>query len=373
MITEVELTNYRGHTDTKVPLGRFTLLVGDNAVGKTSVLAAVSLVARSLTHDPKELFQNETALEFLRRHGSADATELTVRGASAPADVGWSLAIKIPLEAKVPGVIGYTYTDEQRTVEGGGRAFAHARGGAESFRSNEALLPPPAILRLEPRRLAEPSPVDPLTPMLAEDGSGLATVLKELKATDDVRYKSLVEAARAVVPSLVDLNFQRIQRSVQRSRLMTVDGQRVTVPEQANQTYDELLLKFAHTNWLPAHSASDGTLLTLGLLTRLYAPNAPRMLLIDDIDRALHPRAQGEFIASLRKGLENLPGTQIIATAHSPYLADHFKPDEVVVFSRTSGDTVIARRLSDHPDYRLRDMMTTGEFLTASGPEWFWQ
>lgn len=154
---------------------------------------------------------------------------------------------------------------------------------------------------------------------------------------------------------------------------MVVNGQPIAVPEQVTVICDKLLLKFTGTDWLPAHAASEGTLLTLGVLTRLYEPNAPRVLLLDDIDRALHPRAQGEFIARLRQALESLPGTQIIATAHSPYLADHFEPDAVVVLGRPGDGPVVARRLSDHPDHKLREAMTTGEFLTASGPGWFWQ
>jgi len=33
MITEVQLTNFRAHEDTRVPLERFTVLMGDNSVG----------------------------------------------------------------------------------------------------------------------------------------------------------------------------------------------------------------------------------------------------------------------------------------------------------------------------------------------------
>ncbi len=208
MLTEVELKNYRGHTDTKVPLARFTLLVGDNAVGKTSVLESVSLVAQKT---------------WCRR---SHRTALDWRPCSST-------------------------SRRPTTVE---------------------------------------------------------------------------EAARAVVPSLIAMNFRRVQKTVLTTRVMTVDGQKVTVPEQSNVISDELLLKFTDTDWLPAHAAREGTLLTLGVLTRLYEPAAPRVLLLDDIDRALHPRAQGEFIARLRTALDALPGTQVIATAHSPYLADCTAP-----------------------------------------------
>jgi hypothetical protein len=41
---------------------------------------------------------------------------------------------------------------------------------------------------------------------------------------------------------------------------------------------------------VPAHAASEGTLITLALLTALCSPNRPRILLLDDIDQSLHPQ-----------------------------------------------------------------------------------
>lgn len=370
MLTAIELKNYRGHADTRVPLAGFTLLVGDNAVGKTSVLEAVSAVGRALTWDSELFFRGGTAPEFLRRHGAIGATEVTLRW-SGPIES--SLAFRLPATTQGFSASAIVFGGAAAPVVEAWRNLSLMEADAHAPPLLASLLPAPSILRLEPRRLAEPSTSEEVVPVLAQNGDGLATVLKHLKATDDARYKSLEAAACAVVPSLVALNFRRVQRSIQRSRVMTVDGQQVTVPEQVNLIADELLLKFTDTDWLPAHAASEGTLLTLGVLTRLYEPAAPRVLLLDDIDRALHPRAQGEFIARLRAALDQLPGTQIIATAHSPYLADHFEPEAVVVLGRPDGGPVVARRLSEHPDHRLRDAMTTGEFLTASGSGWFWQ
>jgi len=45
MISKFGLRDFKGHCDTQLELGRFTMLVGDNASGKTSVLDALSLQA----------------------------------------------------------------------------------------------------------------------------------------------------------------------------------------------------------------------------------------------------------------------------------------------------------------------------------------
>ena len=48
MIETIELRNFRGHVMTSVPCAPFTLLVGENASGKTSVLHAVRYASEGL-------------------------------------------------------------------------------------------------------------------------------------------------------------------------------------------------------------------------------------------------------------------------------------------------------------------------------------
>ena len=56
MIKTLLLENFRGHTNTRLHLSQFTLLVGANSVGKTSVLSAIELLAElSRSSRPKAL------------------------------------------------------------------------------------------------------------------------------------------------------------------------------------------------------------------------------------------------------------------------------------------------------------------------------
>lgn len=365
MLSSIELTNYRGHTHTTVPLARFTLLVGDNASGKTSVLHALVLLARKLLPTLEPMAERD--FKVLRRHGAHADVELAVRGMELSE---WSFSLRFREESSGRTSVRYACEVGDQTREEPVENLPALLQQTPDFAPLRRLAPPPSILRLDAAALAEPSFSDDEVPTLADDGAGLATVLKHLKATDDEAYKTLLDAARAVVPLLKDLTFQRVRRSATQSRLMALNGQPVTVPERVSVIADELLLKFTDTDWLPAYAASEGTLLTLGVLTRLYTRPAPRVILLDDLDRALHPRAQGELVGVLRAALDRAPDVQVIATAHSPYLVDHFDADSVVVLGRSDDGRVVARRLSDHPDGRLRAAMTTGEFLTASG--WYW-
>lgn len=133
----------------------------------------------------------------------------------------------------------------------------------------------------------------------------------------------------------------------------------------------ELLLDVGGAKEVPAHQLSEGTLLTLGLLTVILGPTQPRLILVDDIDRALHPAALGSLAGQIRKLIEQVPDLQVVATSHSPYLADHLKPEELIVGALDESGAARFARLSDHPELgKWRDLMGMGEFWSTVGEGW---
>lgn len=198
---------------------------------------------------------------------------------------------------------------------------------------------------------------------LAWDGGGLASVLADMALRTPEVFQGIQEAAREVVPAL------------ERIRLR---------PAKVYPSADETSER--HAPWFPGHQvvldfkgapdvmaplASEGTLLTIGLLTALHAEPQPRLILLDDVDQALHPRAQGELVAQIRRVLAERPDLQIVATSHSPYLLDHFSPEEVLITAtRPDGSTACAS-LSQHPDLaRWQDTAKTGELWSFVGEDW---
>ena len=194
------------------------------------------------------------------------------------------------------------------------------------------------MLRLDSRRLAEPSLSEEEVPGLQEDGYGLATVLSAMKLISTARFKELKkDAACGSCRRCGGLASSGRGSSGKGRGRSPVDGQKVLVQERDVGVADELVLDFVDATGLPAHAASEGTLIVLGVLAALYGPAAPRLLLLDDIERALHPKAQQDLIKMLYAAQATATEAQIIATSHSPYLVDALKPDEVVVLGRTMG------------------------------------
>jgi hypothetical protein len=164
MLTELTLQRYKAHKDTRVPLARLTVLVGPNASGKTSALEALRVLS-----------------------GAAPVLDLALRqGATLPMRLGCA--------------------GETR-----GKPWSRTTGARDPDYDPEDLRPA-TFLRLDARRLGEPSHSDEEVPVLAEDGYGLATVLTALKVASNDRFHALEGAARRVVPRLRGLALKRTRQ-----------------------------------------------------------------------------------------------------------------------------------------------------------------
>jgi predicted ATPase len=122
---------------------------------------------------------------------------------------------------------------------------------------------------------------------------------------------------------------------------------------------------------LTAHQVSEGTLLTLGLLTTIHGVDKPGVLLLDDLDRALHPKAQRELIDLLRGVQKTNPEIQIVGSTHSPYLLGRMEPSEVqVTYLRDDGSTA-CEPLTHHPKFsKWKEEFHPGEMWSMFGEKW---
>ncbi|WP_437782911.1 AAA family ATPase [Sorangium sp. So ce1097] len=378
MLTEVSLYEYRAHTATRIPLQQLTVLIGPNAAGKSSVLEAVQLLGRLLAAPAERVFVGARELRWLVRRGASEALKIHVRGRSA--DEEWEIwatapqnvdakAVRLEWDFPNPADVGTSGIKNVEDVFGDGPLPPLRRRRPERPTGTDVLRSA-LTLRLDPMRLSEPSTSDEEVPRLADDGYGLATVLSTLKLSSASRFGALEEAACRIVPSLRGIGFKRTRIERQSPRALTLEGQKVVVQDRAVVIADELVLDFADAPGLPAHAASEGTLIVLGILAALYASDAPRLLLLEDVERALHPKAQQDLIKMIRAALATAPEAQIIATSHSPYLVDSLAPDEMVVLGRGADGRVAARPLSEHPKAKALDVLTSGELWTAEGEEW---
>ncbi|TMQ24212.1 MAG: ATP-binding protein [Deltaproteobacteria bacterium] len=96
----------------------------------------------------------------------------------------------------------------------------------------------------------------------------------------------------------------------------------------------------------------------------MYGRDRPSVILLDDFDHSLHPRAQIELVRMIKELLEldDFRETQIIATTHSPYVLDEVSPSDVIAFALRDDGTVASKPLSEHPDApKVNGSLKSGE------------
>ena len=124
-------------------------------------------------------------------------------------------------------------------------------------------------------------------------------------------------------------------------------------------------------DFLPASQVSEGTLLVLGLLAALYAPGRPSLILLDDLDRGLHPKAQKDLIGLLRGLLETNAELQLLAATHSPYMLDSMTTSEVRMTVLRDDGTTVCAPLASHPKFeKWKNEMAPGEMWSLFGEKW---
>jgi predicted ATPase len=340
MIGKAAFRNFKSLRDVSVDLERFTVFVGPNASGKSSMLQGLELLSR--------------AFPFMDGNSVSKVTDATSRGAQEPVELTsevsghwYRFRTTLPDEPRVPrqgmriGPTGAVLEETADPKTGDWKEWKDGQG-------HKSPLPLSVLLNLESSKLIDPKPSnDPTT--MSPDGMGLHSALANMALNDPDTWQQLQSDLRRIIPTIRRLRHTRAAHNQPTSLLFDTVG----------------------ADSLPAVQVSEGTVLVLGMLAALHASERPSLVLLDDLDRGLHPKAQKELITLLRGLLETDPNLQIIATTHSPYLLDCMGTNEVrMTFLDEDGATVCAA-LTSHPLFpKWKDEMTPGEMWSLFGEKW---
>jgi len=358
MIETVSFKNFKALRDVTIPLERLTVLVGPNASGKTSVLQGLSY----LDVDPWTYFEGERDPSHLRSRGAKGAVEISCNTALGRR----STSIRITLEER-----------DDRTWSP--RVDVTMNGQAFSLKSADDLKALPSLalgyrvdfLRLDAARIASPSYSPEIVPHVAADGEGVAAVLAEMLVSRPDDFRHVEQALRAVIPSVERLRLERAPVRRSEPERITINGKTLTTTVEREYVGHRVVLDMTGAPSLPAFVASEGTLLALGVLTVIIGHEGPHLVLIDDIERGVHPRALGDLVAQLRRLLDLSPDLQIIATSHSPDLIDRLDPKEIRLIKLTKEGAAVTARLDEHPQWdRWKEFMNPGEIWGMVGEDW---
>jgi len=188
---------------------------------------------------------------------------------------------------------------------------------------------------------------------LRPDGSNLAAFLFYLRQKHETSYSLIRRTVQRVAPFFDDFLLE---------------------PQKLNP--DKILLEWRHKGseaYFDASSLSDGTLRFIALTALLLQPDdyLPSVILVDEPELGLHPYAI-TMLASLVK--QASLKTQVIVSTQSPFLLDHFQPEDVLVADRVNSGTQFTRLESAKlatwlEDYSLGQLWEKNEIGGRPGAE----
>ncbi len=360
MIRTVRIQNFKSLRDVSIDMERFTVFVGANGSGKTSVLEAIHDAVRVVSGTSVEqVFAPDRHPDWLYTRGGTG--DISIQLETEEGEIG--LEFTPPVEYPPPPEMMQRRSWQCRISPSGVhnprlRELLGTAGSIVFLRFSAALLARPAY-----------SSVDP--PQVEYNGEGLASVLAYMALSDPVGLEELTAVARELIPRLRRIRFRREPVHLTEQGMKQFGGP--AVDRQGNPIFrgELILLDFDHAENVSARSASEGTMLILGLITVLCGPTRPRTLLIDDIEHGLHPLAQKQLVEVIGKMLEKFPDLQILATSHSPFLLDFLNPEQVRIMATGPDGYSLCGRLTDHPKFPTwKEEMAPGEMWSLFGEKW---
>jgi predicted ATPase len=369
MLEKVILHNFKSHKFTELSFdsSRLHALVGKNSAGKTTVLQALHNLSRLAGSPFKSIFQYERSPQFI--------TTIGEKYISVTASGFWGSTTRQNWQA--------SYSWKQQNNDSwyptASWNINGKPGELEGWSSSLSESPYPipqslkyaVYLKLVASNLAKAAYSEEITPRVEFDGSGLAPTLDFLRNEAPDKFQLIEGMLSRIVPNVRKIGIKRAKVPVIRKRLIEVDGKSISYEENQEMTGQEVILDMNTGNRIPAHAISEGTMLTLGLLTVLMNPTQPNLVFLDDVEQGLHPKAQRELMTIFKEIIRSNTNLQIIFSTHSPYIIDELVPSQVHILNNSNSGFTISKRLDEHPDVEwAKQTLTTGEFWDAEGEEW---
>jgi predicted ATPase len=307
MIEWIEFNNFKALRKAKLPLGRFTLIVGANGSGKSTALSSILGLAK-----PSTLNVNQ-----VRSAGASQSEQVTlVARWSHEGDVflirtGWGES----------GASALSFTP------------IHSGGSSRAAVPKEAL-DRARIFSFDSDAIARPVSLLPKME-LERNGANLPGVLDRMRDQAPERFEALNQELTRWIPEFDKILFETPGQGQRSLALRTREGGHL----------------------IKAQNLSQGTLIALALLTIAYMPQPPSIICLEEPDHGLHPRLLRDIRDALYRlahpeGVnEKRDPVQIIATTHNPYFLDLFRehPEEIVIAEKIGLESKFSR-LSDRED-----------------------
>ncbi|WP_072008639.1 AAA family ATPase [Hymenobacter sp. IS2118] len=333
MLTSLRIQNFRSIRDASVKLGQVNLFIGPNNSGKSNFLKGISETAMRVSDYPDG---QEVSIDWYGQN----VPRGDKKDRFSPTEIQIHLVDQIDTK-KFCEVI-YSVTSKPRITELEMQSRLEAELVNTEYGTRESLDLSAAKTNFKAfpqgfygtwERLAN-SVIYKIEPAVFEISSGLSA--QPLLNARGINIANFINTLGQNNESII-INLKRDFAKCVRSLISFS-----TPPDPVFK--GNLKLKFfdASGNSYWAEEVSEGVLYFLALLCIVHQPDPPKLLLLEEPEKGIHPRRIKEVMDFIFE-LAELRGIQIILTSHSPYVVDHFAdiPECISVFDRENDETVI--------------------------------
>lgn len=347
-LSYITLQNFRRYEAARFNFHRqFSVLIGNNGKGKTTVLDAVAMMLNSFfqgsrlptgggnirTADAREMFTEKEGQVFRERKSDVSLQATAIVGDN---EIAWQRDI---------GDRGGKARDFVKLGARGREAIKQGKspdlplllyyGAGRLWNIHDDIDTEKPSSQLDAYRYC----LDPKSDQKAFEKWFKKLALTELQKRTRIPASDVVrQAVMACIPGALDFYH--------------------------DTDYDELTIKLEKEGLVPFNSLSDGYRNMVGMVADI-AHRAARLnphhgveaavktqgiVLIDEIDLHLHPKWQRRVVLDLKRAF---PGLQFIASTHSPFILQSLEPGEVIDLDQT---------------WNLDDMTALPAGVAAPGP-----
>ena len=382
LIEGFRVQNYRALRDVTLgklssqqggaPLTPFTVVIGKNGVGKSTLFDAFGFVADCLSHDVEVAcdMKQRGGYERLRSRGTSEPIRFEIYYREATGERPMTYELSIALDATGRPFVESEVLKQRRKGQKHGRPYPFLRlhhGKGMVWAGEEAV-------EVEGEEDRAQTPVE-----LTDLGQlGIATLgtLKEHPRIKRFRdflkgwYLSYFypDAARGLpsagpqkhlnihgdnIGNVVQFMEQRENADRFKLILSRIAAKIPGVKSIDTKVTDDkrVLLRFndgAFADPFFAQQMSDGTLKVFAYLLLMEDPDPPPFICIEEPENGLYHKLLETLAQEFRahaNGKKNAP--QIFVTTHQPYFVDALSPDEVWILEKGEDGYSVIRRVSD--------------------------
>jgi AAA15 family ATPase/GTPase len=317
MLTSLRIQNFRSIRDASVKLGQVNLFIGPNNSGKSNFLKGIELLAFVLINPKNRVSYNKFEAILFRSvkprvmyWGEDDDSIIFDLEATELGNHIVKLNTRISIEPFTDqGSDAITKTDAPDDLISRDRYIRMLLSIANTV-----------IYKADPSKFQSSYPIVDSKKVDA-DTANLVSFLFYLSQNHKSQFRKLEKDLSQCIGNLVSISTPADPDEPGKLKLKFFDNE--------DRSY-----------W--ADEVSEGVLYFLALLCIVHQPDPPKLLLLEEPEKGIHPRRIREVMDFIFE-LARLRNIQIILTSHSPYVVDHFKdiPECISVFDRENGETVI--------------------------------